>query len=78
MHSYEDYDYKTEFKKENEELKKIIDAKLQEIDTYRAFISLIESMKSCERFIDKEKAFDEIIKSLPKPYKESEDKTWQE
>lgn len=76
MNSYEDYDYNAELKKENEELKKSIDAKLQEIDTYHAFIRLIESMKACERFIDKEKAFDEIIKSLPGNHKkEVEDDT---
>lgn len=76
MNSYEDYDYKAELKAENQALKKSIDAKLQEIDTYHAFIRLIESMKACERFIDKEKAFDEIMKSLPSNHKkEVEDDT---
>lgn len=70
MHSYEDFDYTDQLKAENKELKKILDAKLQEIAVYRDFIKLIRNMKACERFIDKEKAFDEIIKSLPDDYKE--------
>lgn len=69
MNSYEDYDYKAELKRENEELKKSLDAKMQEIEKYHAFIRLIENIKACERFIDKEKAFDEIIKSLPNNHK---------
>lgn len=69
MHSYEDYDYTEKLKEENQTLTKILDANTQKIAAYRDFIKLIGNMKACERFIDKEKAFDEIIKSLPDDYK---------
>lgn len=69
MHSYEDFDYTDQLKAENKELKKILDANIQKNEKYRDFIKLIGNMKACERFIDKEKAFDEIIKLLPDDYK---------
>lgn len=53
-----DYDLKAE----NKELKKQIEIRTQEIIVYRSLAMLIGSIKSCERFIDKEKAFDEIMK----------------
>lgn len=65
MNSYEDFDYTDQLKAENKELKKILDANIQKNEKYHDFIKLIWNMKACERFIDKEKAFDEIIKSLP-------------
>ena len=52
-----DYDLKAE----NKELKKQIEIRTQEIVVYRSLAMLIGSIKSCERFIDKEKALDEII-----------------
>ena len=55
-----DYDY--DLKAENKELKKQIEIRTQEIVVYRSLAMLIGSIKSCERFIDKEKAFDEIMK----------------
>lgn len=54
----DDYDLKAEIK----ELKKQIEIRTQEIIVYRSLAMLIGSIKSCERFIDKEKAFDEIMK----------------
>lgn len=54
-----------QLKAENKELKKILDATVQKDEKCHDFIKLIGNMKACERFIDKEKAFDEIIKSLP-------------
>lgn len=54
------YDY--DLKAENKELKKQIEIRTQEIVVYRSLVMLIGSIKSCERFIDKEKALDEIIK----------------
>lgn len=57
-YSRDDYDLKAEIK----ELKKQIEIRTQEIIVYRSLAMLIGSIKSCERFIDKEKAFDEIIK----------------
>lgn len=62
-----------QLKAENKELKKILDANIQKNEKYRDFIKLIGNMKACERFIDKEKAFDEIIKSLPDDKKEAEE-----
>ena len=55
-----DFDY--DLKAENKELKKQIEIRTQEIIVYRSLAMLIGSIKSCERFIDKEKAFDEIMK----------------
>lgn len=54
------YDY--DLKAENKELKKQIEIRTQEIVVYRSLVMLIGSIKSCERFIDKEKALDEILK----------------
>lgn len=51
-----------DLKAENKELKKQIEIRTQEIVVYRSLAMLIGSVKSCERFIDKEKAFDEIMK----------------
>jgi hypothetical protein len=62
MQSYEDYDYKAKLKQENEELKEKLERDAQEIAVYHSLTMLIGSMKACERFIDKEKAFDEIMK----------------
>jgi hypothetical protein len=62
MQSYEDYDYKAKLKQENTELKRIVEKYEQKIEVYRSLAMLIGSMKACERFIDKEKAFDEIMK----------------
>lgn len=62
MQSYEDYDYKAKLKQENADLKAELEIKTQEIAVYRSLIMLIGNIKSCERFIDKEKAFDEIMK----------------
>lgn len=62
MQSYEDYDYKAKLKQENIELKEKLERDEQEIVVYRSLVMLIGSMKGCERFIDKEKAFDEIMK----------------
>jgi hypothetical protein len=53
-----DYELRAEIK----ELKKQIEIRTQEIVVYRSLAMLIGSIKSCERFIDKEKAFDEIMK----------------
>lgn len=53
-----DYDLKAE----NKELKKQIEIRTQELVVYRSLAMLIGSIKSCERFIDKGKALDEIIK----------------
>ena len=53
-----DYELKAEIK----ELKKQIEIRTQEIVVYRSLAMLIGNIKSCERFIDKEKAFDEIMK----------------
>lgn len=47
---------------EIKELKKQIEIRTQEIIVYRSLAMLIGSIKSCERFIDKEKAFDKIMK----------------
>lgn len=62
MQSYEDYDYKAKLKQENAELNAKLERDAQEIVVYRSLVMLIGSMKACERFIDKEKAFDEIMK----------------
>lgn len=62
MQSYEDYDYKAKLKQENADLKAKLEVKTQEIAVYKSLIMLIGNIKSCERFIDKEKAFDEIMK----------------
>lgn len=62
MQSYEDYDYKAKLKQENAELKEKLERDAQEIVVYRSLAMLIGSMKACERFIDKEKAFDENMK----------------
>lgn len=51
-----------ELEPEIKELKKQIEIRTQEIVVYRSLAMLIGSIKSCERFIDKEKAFDEIMK----------------
>ena len=56
------HDYDCDLKAENKELKKQIEIRTQEIVVYRSLAMLIGSIKSCERFIDKEKALDEIIK----------------
>ena len=55
-------DFNYALKAENKELKKQIEIRTQEIVVYRSLAMLIGSIKSCERFIDKEKAFDEIMK----------------
>ena len=62
MQSYEDYDYKAKLKQEITDLKEKVERDEQEIVVYRSLAMLIGSMKVCERFIDKEKAFDEIMK----------------
>jgi len=56
------HDYDCDLKAEIKELKKQIEIRTQEIIVYRSLAMLIGSIKSCERFIDKEKAFDEIMK----------------
>ncbi len=68
MQSYEDYDYKAKLEQENTELKEKLEATTQEIVVYRAFAMLIGNIKSCERFIDKEKAFDEIMEQFSKNF----------
>lgn len=57
-----DCNYQSAIKAEIKELKKQIEIRTQEIIVYRSLAMLIGSIKSCERFIDKEKAFDEIMK----------------
>lgn len=60
MASYEEK-YEQELE-ELAELKKRLEKKTQEIEVYRSLTMLIGNIKACERFIDKEKAFDEIMK----------------
>jgi flagellar biosynthesis chaperone FliJ len=61
MASYEEK-YEEKYEHELAELKRIVEKYEQKIEVYRSLAMLIGSMKACERFIDKEKAFDEIMK----------------